>query len=102
MYNELYNENYKKFIVAGLDEEQAKSSAHELALSTASAFGNVNINLGDRDVSFGKTKINDAQSYITIYELARRRYANGTIDEFGDLIENLLFQKNNLIFLLLI
>lgn len=38
----------------------------------------------------GKTKTNDAQSYITIEEFARRRFLDGTFNEYKDLLEQLM------------
>lgn len=88
LYNEVYDENYKKFIAQGLDDKTAKSIAKETAEAIAKGYGDFIVD--GQQIKGKHTKINDAQSYITIYELARRRYANGTIDEYGDLIEKLI------------
>lgn len=39
---------------------------------------------------FDKTKVNDAQSYITLEEFIQRRFADGTLDQYEDLISQLL------------
>ena len=92
LYNEIYEENYKKFIADGLDEESAKRVARSTAEAISKGYGDFIVDGQQHKGS--KTKINDAQSYITIYELARRRFANGTIDEFSDLIAELIKPEN--------
>ena len=54
-----------------------KENAHNRAVKIAEGY-------------FSNTKINDAQSYITLEEFIRRKYANGTINEYKDLIAQLL------------
>ena len=39
------------------------------------------------------TKVNDAQSYITLDEFIRRRYLDGTLDEYQDILAQLLDPK---------
>lgn len=39
---------------------------------------------------FAQTKVNDAQSFITLEEFIRRKYADGTIGDYQDLIAQLL------------
>lgn len=44
---------------------------------------------------YEKTKVDDAQSYITFEEFIRRRYADGTINQYKDLIEQVLSLPKN-------
>ena len=55
----------------------SKSVANRLVNYLSDAFTNA------------KTKVNDAQSYITFEEWIRRRYADGTYNEYKDLIETI-------------
>ena len=64
--------------------EQGVANAKELADELASAFG-----WGDGDT----TTANDAQSYITLDEFIRRKWADGTIGEYGDLLYKLKYGK---------
>lgn len=64
--------------------EQKVANAKELADELASAFG-----WGDGDT----TTANDAQSYITLDEFIRRKWADGTIGEYGDLLYKLKYGK---------
>jgi len=45
---------------------------------------------------FDSTKVNDAQSYITLEEFARRRYADGTLNEYQSLLSQLMDDKINI------
>lgn len=64
------------FIKQGFSVE----SAHERSVKIASGYG-----FAGGDV----TKINDAQSYITFEEFIRRKWADGTINDYADLIRQL-------------
>ena len=75
--DEMQKDLYNEFIKEGMSEQVA----HDKSIAIASGYGH---NQGE------KTKINDAQSYITFEEFIRRRYADGTISEYYDLINQLL------------
>lgn len=64
--------------------EQNVANAKELADILAGAFG-----WGDGST----TTANDAQSYITLDEFIRRKWADGTIGEYGDLLYKLKYGK---------
>lgn len=64
------------FIRQGMNE----AVAHERSVKIASGYGFAG---GER------TKINDAQSYITFEEFIRRKWADGTISDYADLIRQL-------------
>jgi len=64
-----------------LEKEVSKAFADKVAANIASAFG---YNNG------AKTTANDAQSYITLKEWIRRKWADGTLDEYGELPYKLL------------
>ncbi len=70
---ELKQTLYDEFIAEGYTEERAEQRANKIA----SAY-------------FKQTKVNDAQSYITFEEWIRRRYADGTIEKYQDLIGRIL------------
>ena len=71
-----------KSALKGVSDEQA---AKKIADRIASGYGR------DSENDEGqKTKANDAQSYITIEEFIRRRYADGTLDEYIPLLRQLL------------
>ena len=57
----------------GLSDEKAKEKSVEIASGY-----------------FKPTKTNDAQSYITIEEFIRRRYLDGTLDQYQDLLAQIL------------
>lgn len=57
----------------GLSDEKAKEKSVEIAAGY-----------------FKPTKTNDAQSYITIEEFIRRRYLDGTLDQYQDLLAQIL------------
>lgn len=63
----------KQFIKEGMN----KNEAHNRSVKIAKGY-------------FDNTKINDAQSYITLEEFIRRKYADGTIGQYQDLIAQLL------------
>ena len=69
------------FIKDGMSEEVA----HKRSVLIASGYGH-----NAADIKGETTKINDAQSYITFEEFIRRRHADGTIDQYQDLIAQLL------------
>lgn len=68
----LEKELYDSYIKQGYTEEKAKESAKQIA-----------------DKYRGKTKTNDAQSYITIEEFIRREYAKGTLSNYTDLLNQI-------------
>lgn len=75
--DEMQKSLYNDFIEHGMSEQLA----YDKSVTIAAGYGH---NQGE------KTKINDAQSYITFEEFIRRRYADGTISEYYDLINQLL------------
>lgn len=64
-----------------IEQGMSKENAHNRSVKIASGYGFAG---GDR------TKINDAQSYITLEEFIRRKHADGTIGDYADLIRQLL------------
>ena len=74
--DDLQKELERIFIEQGMNTE----NAHERSVKIASGYGFAG---GD------KTKINDAQSYITLEEFIRRKWADGTIEDYADLIRQL-------------
>lgn len=64
-----------------IEQGMSKENAHNRSVKIASGYGFAG---GDR------TKINDAQSYITFEEFIRRKHADGTIEDYADLIRQLL------------
>ena len=75
--DEMQKSLYNDFIKNGMSEQVA----YDKSVAIAAGYGH---NQGE------KTKINDAQSYITFEEFIRRRYADGSISEYYDLINQLL------------
>ena len=75
---QLQQELEKIFITQGMNEQVA----HEKSVKYAQGYG-----YSAGTVKGNTTVINDAQSYITFEEFIRRRYADGTINEYADLIE---------------
>lgn len=75
---QLQQELEKIFIAQGMNEQVA----HEKSVKYAQGYG-----YSAGTVKGSTTVINDAQSYITFEEFIRRRYADGTINEYADLIE---------------
>lgn len=63
----------KQFIKEGMDKERA----HNRAIKIAAGY-------------WANTKANDAQSYITLEEFIRRRDADGTLNEYQDILAQLL------------
>lgn len=71
-----------------LRETGSEQSARSVGLQVAGAWGDVEI---DGVVYKGKsTKSNDAQSYITVEEFIRRKYADGTLEEYLPLLKQLI------------
>lgn len=68
----LENELKDSFLKQGYSEEKASKEAKKVANKYR-----------------GRTKTNDAQSYITIEEFIRRRYADGTIENYKDLLNEI-------------
>ena len=82
IYKEIYDHNVKKLKESGLyNETEINAIAKTRATQIAERFG------------YGKdgrnTKKNDAQSYITFEEFIRRKMADGTIDEYKDIINKI-------------
>ena len=74
--DDLQKELERIFIKQGMRAEEA----HERSVKIASGYG----------FAGGETtKVNDAQSYITFEEFIRRKWADGTIEEYADLIKQL-------------
>lgn len=69
------------FLKEGMSPEMAKNKSNSIA-------GGYGFSFADR--SGDTTKINDAQSYITLEEFIRRRYADGTINQYQDILGQLL------------
>lgn len=63
----------KQFIKEGMDKERA----HNRAIKIAAGY-------------WANTKANDAQSYITLEEFIRRKDADGTLNEYQDILAQLL------------
>ncbi len=82
--DQLQKETEQIFIKQGINEE----TAHKMSVKLAEGYG-----YSATDVTGNGTIINDAQSYITFEEFIRRRYADGTIQEYADLIEELNSDK---------
>lgn len=82
--NDIYNKVKQQLLTQGISEEFASNIAENIA----SGYG------------YGKngqfTKVNDAQSYITFEEFIRRKWTDGTISEYGDLIEKILDENYKL------
>jgi len=80
----IYDETFKSISKTISDEELASKLARDIALP----FGDIKI--GNTVFKGKSTKANDAQSYITIEEFIRRRWADGTLNEYKPLLEQLL------------
>lgn len=78
---QLQKELEQIFINQGMSEDLAK----DRSVRIASGYG-----FSAADRSGDTTKINDAQSYITLEEFIRRKHADGTIQDYAELIEQLL------------
>lgn len=65
-----------------VNKDLPDSTRKRIALQIARGFGYKN--------EYGKTKTNDAQSYITIEEFIRRRYLDGTLNKYMDILPALL------------
>lgn len=74
---DIYTKVYNKLISDNVNERDAKS----IATNIANGYGY------DSET---KSKYDDAQSYITIEEFIRRKYLDGTISQYGDLLYKLL------------
>ena len=80
--NDIYNKVKDRLIQEGQTEEIAKN----IAKNIADGYG----------FSGTKTKVNDAQSYITIEEFIRRKWMDGTLTDYGDLLDKLLDENYEL------
>ena len=67
-------------------EGQTEENAAKIAKNIADGFG----------FSGSKTKVNDAQSYITFEEFIRRKWMDGTLSEYKDLIAKILDENYTL------
>lgn len=63
-----------------IKQQMSTDNAHKRSVKIASGYGFAG---GE------KTKINDAQSYITLEEFIRRKWADGTIEDYADIIRQL-------------
>lgn len=77
---QLQEELERIFIEQGINAEEAKIRSTKIA----AGYG-----FSAADRSGATTKINDAQSYITLEEFIRRRYADGTLQDYAELITKL-------------
>ena len=77
---DIFAKIYKNLSKEGLSNEDAKVIAENIA----KGYG-----YGDKNKRKEST-YDDAQSYITIEEFIRRKYLDGTISEYGDLLSKLL------------
>ena len=80
--NDIYNKVKERLVQEGQNEEIAK----DIAKNIADGYG----------FSGTKTKANDAQSYITIEEFIRRKWMDGTLTDYGDLLDKLLDENYEL------
>ena len=80
--NEIYNEISEDLKNKGVDEKDID----RIASGIAKGYGYIS----EEDKKNGKkpvtTKVNDAQSFIIFDEFIRRKFADGTRDEYGDLL----------------
>lgn len=67
----------KKELIKELSKQFDKDKAEEMANAIAKGY-------------YENTKVNDAQSYITFEEFITRRYLDGTLDQYEDLINQIL------------
>ncbi len=74
--DDMQKELERIFTEQGMDKEKAVEYSVQIAKGYGFAGGE-------------KTKINDAQSYITFEEFIRRKWADGTINDYADLIKKL-------------
>lgn len=70
----------RKYKQEGMSDELA----YKMSVTIAKGYG-----FNAAEIKGDTTKINDAQSYITIEEFIRRKYADGTIQDYADLIRQL-------------
>ena len=77
MEEELFEINKNKFINSGLPEAKSIEMARKIAKETADGFRK-------------NVAVNDAQSFITFDEWIRRRYLDGTINQYQDIIADIL------------
>lgn len=80
---DIYDKVYKQLIEV---EHKSEEEARKIAKSIADGYG----------YSGTPTKVNDAQSYITLEEFIRRKWMDGTINEYGDLLDKLLDENYEL------
>ena len=78
---DIHDKLYNQLQLEGLSKEDAETIATNIAKGYGFKVGN------DKPV---KTTFDDAQSYITIEEFIRRKWMDGTISEYGDLLSKLL------------
>ena len=75
---DIFTKIYKNLLKEGLNDKDAKIIAKNIA----------------KGYGYGSERqestYDDAQSYITLEEFIRRKYLDGTIDEYGDLLSKLL------------
>ena len=70
-----------------LDKTGSETIATDVANEIARGYGRDYIGKDGKVIKGAKTKYNDAQSYITFEEFVRRKIADGTYEEYKDIIE---------------
>lgn len=88
MYEGIYEEIYKKVFADTNNKKIAKEVAEEIANGYGRLYKRT-IDGKSTIIKGSKTKFNDAQSYITFEEFVRRKIADGTYEEYEDLIKQL-------------
>lgn len=81
VYNSIIKSERVKQNVVGETPQSIQTLAQQIARNIASKFGYDN---------GAKTKVDDAQSYITFEEWCKRRVADGTIGEYKDIIQQIM------------
>ena len=90
--DDIYTKIYNQLKAQGLSEDNAKS----IAENVARGYGWYDKETETFEKDAIKTKYDDAQSYITIEEFIRRKYLDGTISQYGDLLWKLLDENYEL------
>ena len=70
-----------------LEKTGSETIATDVANEIARGYGRDYVGKDGKVVKGAKTKYNDAQSYITFEEFVRRKIADGTYEEYKDIIE---------------
>ena len=80
---------YNKLIQAGVDKDKAEELAKPFGYIPKQINEKGELEVVDSNYKAETTTINDAQSYITIYEAARRLKVLGKYNQYAELIEQL-------------